>query len=118
MSSPAVAAGAIAFVGPAHVPSLEGFTYVLIVKVQGTSATVRQTGPDCSDESPEFDINDFICVHLTPRLISSETFISSQYYRLSTGDLLPLVPVIWRCAPPQTEPVAKGGGRPSQRERS
>ncbi|KAE9244423.1 hypothetical protein PF002_g7768 [Phytophthora fragariae] len=55
-TTPSVADGRIAFVGPAHVPDLEGFTSLLIVKVHGTSATVQKTGPDSSEETPEFEV--------------------------------------------------------------
>ncbi|KAE8981572.1 hypothetical protein PF011_g21965 [Phytophthora fragariae] len=63
MTTPSVTAGRIAFVGPAHVPALEGFMYLLIVKVHGTLATVRQTGPDSSEETPEYDVKVAILRH-------------------------------------------------------
>eukprot|EP00644_Phytophthora_capsici_P014397 jgi/Phyca11/99312/e_gw1.3.722.1 len=63
MSTTSVSAGAIAFLGPAHVPSLDGFTYVRVTKVQGGSATVRKTGPDDNEENPEFDVKASILRH-------------------------------------------------------
>ncbi|KAJ8557053.1 hypothetical protein ON010_g8910 [Phytophthora cinnamomi] len=60
MSTSQVIAGAIAFVGPA---SRECFSYLSVIKVQGSSALVRITGPDASDSSPEFDIKTSIIRH-------------------------------------------------------
>ncbi|OWZ13024.1 hypothetical protein PHMEG_00013721, partial [Phytophthora megakarya] len=56
MSTSSVVAGAIAFVGPSQVSTLEGFSYLLVKTVHGGSATVRTTGPDSDDTSPEFEI--------------------------------------------------------------
>lgn len=56
MTNPSVSSGAIFFVGPPHVPTLEGFTYLVVLKVQDNSATVRKPGPDYSEESPEIDV--------------------------------------------------------------
>ncbi|KAE9072180.1 hypothetical protein PF007_g26270, partial [Phytophthora fragariae] len=54
MQNPSVSIGAIDFVGPPHISALEGFTYVTVTKVQGTTATVQITGPDDTEESNEF----------------------------------------------------------------
>ncbi|ETI44440.1 hypothetical protein PPTG_12525 [Phytophthora nicotianae INRA-310] len=53
MSSEAISTGSIVFVGPTHESPLEGFMYLLVTKVKGTSAIVRKTGPDATDSCPE-----------------------------------------------------------------
>ncbi|ETP11316.1 hypothetical protein F441_13161 [Phytophthora nicotianae CJ01A1] len=58
-----VSAGDIAFVGPSHLPSLDGFSYILVTKVHGNTATVRKTGPEDNEESPEFDAKTSILRH-------------------------------------------------------
>ncbi|GMF35403.1 unnamed protein product [Phytophthora lilii] len=48
---------------PPHVPTLEIFTYLVVLSVHGSTATVRKTGPDGSADNPEFDVKTAILHH-------------------------------------------------------
>ncbi|ETK84438.1 hypothetical protein F441_10784 [Phytophthora nicotianae CJ01A1] len=69
MSSEAISTGSIVFVGPTHESPLEGFMYLLVTKVKGTSAIVRKTGPDATDSCPEFEVKGAVLCH---RIVSEE----------------------------------------------
>ncbi|ETP18168.1 hypothetical protein F441_07576 [Phytophthora nicotianae CJ01A1] len=72
-----VTPGALAFVGPPHLPSLEGFSYLSIVRVQGNSAIVRKTGPDTSDDGPEFDVKLAVLRHRIVESVEAELWPGS-----------------------------------------
>ncbi|KAE9065345.1 hypothetical protein PF007_g28873, partial [Phytophthora fragariae] len=57
------------FVGPPHISALEGFTYVTVTKVQGTTATVQITGPDDTEESNEFEVK---CATIRHRIVGAD----------------------------------------------
>jgi hypothetical protein len=63
MQNAGITEGTLAFVGPTHVRGLEGFTYLSVVRIHGTTAIVRKTGPDASQDSPEFDVKVSILRH-------------------------------------------------------
>ncbi|ETN10476.1 hypothetical protein PPTG_10607 [Phytophthora nicotianae INRA-310] len=77
MAMSSVTPGALAFVGPPHLPSLEGFSYLSIVRVQGNSAIVRKTGPDTSDDGPEFDVKLAVLRHRIVESVEAELWPGS-----------------------------------------
>ncbi|ETO77156.1 hypothetical protein F444_07613 [Phytophthora nicotianae P1976] len=77
MATSSVTPGALAFVGPPHLPSLEGFSYLSIVRVQGNSAIVRKTGPDTSDDGPEFDVKLAVLRHRIVESVEAELWPGS-----------------------------------------
>ncbi|ETP24619.1 hypothetical protein F441_02428 [Phytophthora nicotianae CJ01A1] len=77
MATSSVTPGALAFVGPPHLPSPEGFSYLSIVRVQGNSAIVRKTGPDTSDDGPEFDVKLAVLRHRIVESVEAELWPGS-----------------------------------------
>ncbi|OWZ06504.1 hypothetical protein PHMEG_00021234 [Phytophthora megakarya] len=63
MASRDIAAGALAFVGPPHVPSLDRYYYLTVVRVNGTTAVVRKAGPDTAVDDPQFDVKVAVLRH-------------------------------------------------------
>ncbi|EGZ27476.1 hypothetical protein PHYSODRAFT_470299 [Phytophthora sojae] len=56
MSPYAVSANSLAFIGPAHAPTLTEFCYVRVLHVEGDSATVRVVGPDAGEDGHELQL--------------------------------------------------------------
>ncbi|EGZ20484.1 hypothetical protein PHYSODRAFT_419527, partial [Phytophthora sojae] len=49
-------ANSLAFIGPAHAPTLTEFCYVRVLHVEGDSATVRVVGPDAGKDGHELQL--------------------------------------------------------------
>ncbi|EGZ27162.1 hypothetical protein PHYSODRAFT_476571, partial [Phytophthora sojae] len=56
MSPYAVSANSLAFIGPAHAPTLTEFCYVRVLHLEGDSATVCVVGPDAGEDGHELQL--------------------------------------------------------------
>ncbi|KAJ8520441.1 hypothetical protein ON010_g17942 [Phytophthora cinnamomi] len=77
MTTSYVIPGALAFVGPPHVSILEGFTYLSVIQVQGSSAIVKKAGPDAGDSEPEFEVKVSVLRHRIVEPMESELWPGS-----------------------------------------
>ncbi|KAJ8523768.1 hypothetical protein ON010_g17350 [Phytophthora cinnamomi] len=77
MTTSNVIPGALAFVGPPHVSILEGFTYLSVIQVQGSSAVVKKAGPDAGDSEPELEVKVSVLRHRIVEPTESELWPGS-----------------------------------------